>query len=88
MKHVMKRKTGKTTRDGTVSQECMSAYSGFVFAIVTHQHVEIKSSGSSHTNGRPKGRIRSMLKQDAQVCNYDTNHKTKEAAFKQRPTTT
>lgn len=69
MKHVMKRKTGKTTRDGTVSQECMSAYSGFVFAIVTRQHVEIKSSGRSHTNSRTKGRVRSKLKQDAQVCN-------------------
>lgn len=85
MKHVMKRKTGKTTRDRTVSQECVSAYSGFVF--VTRQHVEIKSSGRSYTNSRTKGRVRSMLKQDAQVCNYDTNDKTKEAAFKQRPTT-
>lgn len=67
MKHVMKRKTGKTMRDRAVSQERVSAYSGFVFAIAVHRHVEIKSSGGSQTNSRTKGRERSMPKQDTSL---------------------
>lgn len=46
------KETGKTMRGRAVSQECISAYSGFVF--VAHQCVQIKSSGRSRTNSSTK----------------------------------
>lgn len=59
MKHVMKRKTGKTMRQGCFTRTHVSILR-FGFAIVTCRHVEIKSSGGSHTNSRKKGRVKSM----------------------------